>query len=382
MVNFTSVVYNDVRSSLRVDDNRRIAWRSQLNSVRGQARIRNISTSGMMLELRSTSKPENGCVFSFDTDLGHENYIPQNGRLVWAQKKNFAQNKYLCGIQFLEPAQYVLPNLRQKVMKGITSESLQQRIVNVIAPFLYGSILALLAFVLWQSSGIYETLNKSNRKFIEQSSQQALVALSYAHRYYATELQLTNVTAELEALKTLHLQSEAELSRVSKELESTKALLVQTESLLSQARQNGLQIDETRFEKTKTELEQTIALLRDQNSQLNNELIGLKQKLQQEPSDAKSESEAREIFAHYKNKMKEAREKIKFFNQEAKEIKQLAQAEKDKVRSALGNKGFLVKDGRVVKVDEEKFRSASTASQLKQEVTKPDQVQVEVNFYE
>ena len=89
MVNKSDIIFNEARNNLRVKERRKIDWRVNDGDIQGRGQIRNISTSGMLLETNSNFIPTQGARFSFDTSLGHDNFIPQNGKLVMASKKAF-----------------------------------------------------------------------------------------------------------------------------------------------------------------------------------------------------------------------------------------------------------------------------------------------------
>ena len=118
MANRTDIIFNDSRAQVRIQDSRKVYWKVESGTKMGKGSIRNISTTGMLLETNSSDTPTQNSHFSFDTNLGHDNYIPQNGQLMWSRKKPFSKNKYLCGIKFIAPGEYVSGKLRQRIQKS------------------------------------------------------------------------------------------------------------------------------------------------------------------------------------------------------------------------------------------------------------------------
>lgn len=327
MSNKSDVIYNEARNNLRVNENKSILWRVNDGDIKGKGQIKNISTTGMLLETNSNFVPSEGCRFSFDTSLGHDNFIPQNGKLVWHKRKAFSKNKYLCGIRFVEPGEYVLTKLRQRVQKGIKQIANIRRMRKVVNGLMIIGMIGMTAYMVYEATGVYENLNTTNRRMLDSSQQQALLTQSYSSRLDVSEMQLASVTEELSATRTLYSESQGLLGEVRVELELTKAVLADTESLLEQTKANleGTQSElansqSTLAERTKelasvkedllgaqtnlvgvragkedlaqkikaleetnagskTEFENTISLLEIKNQQLNEEMLALQSKI-------------------------------------------------------------------------------------------------------
>ncbi len=236
MVNKSDIIYNEARNNLRVKESRSVLWRVNDGDIKGKGQIRNISTTGMLLETNSNFVPTEGCRFSFDSALGHDNFIPQNGKLVWHKRKPFSKNKYLCGIRFVEPGEYVLTKLRQRVQKGIKHIANARRMRKVVNFMMIIGMIAMTAYVLWEASHVYQNMNTTNRRMLDASQQQALLTQSFSSRLDVSEMQLASVTEELDATRTLYRESQGLLGEVRVELELTKAVLADTESLLEQTK--------------------------------------------------------------------------------------------------------------------------------------------------
>ena len=77
MIADTEKMFNDARSNLRVKDRNRISWHIEGSDLKGKGRLRNISASGMLLEVDRSFNPEvNECTLTFDSQINGNNFIP------------------------------------------------------------------------------------------------------------------------------------------------------------------------------------------------------------------------------------------------------------------------------------------------------------------
>ena len=412
----TDIIFNDARSQVRIQDSRRIYWKVESGNKMGKGRIRNLSTSGMLLETNSNFVPDQNAHFSFDTNLGHDNYVPQNGQLVWYRKKSFSRNKHLCGIKFIAPGEYVSGKLRQKVQKGLRGIVTARRLRAVTSGALVVVMVGLIGYIVRESGMIYKNLGKSNAILVDNSEQQAALTQSYASRYYTTQLRLDSTIQELEATKLLYSESETMLKDVRTELTNTKGTLSETRALLQKARddlaatqqelsqmQNGnselngrvqkisanMTTLQTENESRRVELEKNISQLQVRNDTLTKEMADMETQLNYLSGNIKNITDGEALIRTYKARMKAVREKIKDFKREAELVRQKALKERDRIRMALGNNGFLIKDGKPVVVDQEKYNNAMQkalddveAQQQADKAAKPAKVNVDVSFVE
>ncbi len=436
MVNKSSAIYNEARNNLRIKENRHIQWRVNDGDIKGKGVIRNISTTGMLLETNSNFIPTDGCRFSFDTSLGHDNFIPQNGKLVWHKRKPFSKNKYLCGVRFVEPGEYVLTKLRGRVQKGIKSIAIRRRLKRVINTCMIVIMLAMTVFISYEASMIYRDITATNERLLQVTQQQAILTQSYVSRLEATQMELASVSEELAATRTLYAESQDMLGEVRVDLELTKAVLADTEAYLettkadlrrSQTESATLRSDmadlEVRLanaeatakaaaalaqEKTesaqralamaqeasqsaaakaipviplndqekkdltqriaeieqerageKTEMQGAIALLEEKNKQLTAELQALQTKwISMTSENIRTKEEAQQLLATYQAEVAKVKDKLQHFRLEARQIREDALVERDRIRIEVGNNGYFVRNGKTVNVDLEKYRTA------------------------
>ena len=117
----TARLEGESRRHVRVKENTRLLWHLRENGLVGQGRIRNISTSGMLLELTSVNALPDQSVFSFDSNLNDANYIPETGRLVWRKRKHLSNDKYFCGFEFNDVPEVLASRLNKKISDGVQS---------------------------------------------------------------------------------------------------------------------------------------------------------------------------------------------------------------------------------------------------------------------
>ncbi|MBP9854743.1 MAG: PilZ domain-containing protein [Candidatus Omnitrophica bacterium] len=399
----SSIIYNEARNNLRVKENKNVSWRLNEGSGSGQGQVRNISTTGMLLETNSNFIPTDGCRFSFDTSLGHDNFIPQNGKLVWYKKKPFSNSKYQCGIRFVEPGEYVLGKLRARVQKGIKKLANTRRLKGVTNALLILFMAGAAAYLAWQANLVYQNLNKSNERLLGNSQQQAMLTQSYAMRLDATLMQLTSITDELDSTKT-------QLGSMRNELEMTKVVLTNTEKLWDQSKVD-LRRSQTEMatiksdmadmkakmgtNQVKGDIQNAVFLLEEKNKQLIEQMAKIRGEIQLIPVDQiQSSQEAKDLLAKYKKEMSKIKDRLSYFQQQARNVREDAVEEMDRVQLSLGNQGYMMREGKMVQVDLQKYKNAglkpsgeSAATTPKIAATEPNktndrQVEIDVKFVE
>lgn len=392
MSNQSNVLYNDARNNLRVKENKKVSWHVDHGDIRGEARIKDISISGMQLEMKSDCMPTDNSYFFFDSTINKDNFIPKVGRLVWHKKKNLGKNKFVCGVRFVEPAEDVLSNLRQRVQSGILRFTRQRRIGTAVEFSFIIGIFGLTAYVLWLSHSIYSQVKQSSDRLESVASTQSTVTRNYMQKYQASEValvnlkeEMTNVTQELSTTKRMYSESQQMLSSVTKELEQTKLALVQTEEMLTNAKteiKNIKELNARDIAKQKKEFETAIALMQDKNIQLEGELNRLQSELDYYAGNIKNIDEGRALMELYKTRMKLVKSKIKHYNREAQGMRKSAMAERDRIRMILGNNGYFMKDGQTIKVDEAKYNDPSSESINNVDAQSARNIKVGVKFVE
>lgn len=377
---------SDSRVYERIPERQKIVWKINDQHLKGEGRVRNISAHGMLLETDRVLTPEDDFIFSFDSDLGQNNYIPQNGRLVWKRNTGVASKRSLCGIEFVNPTPFVATNLRKRILLRV-QKAYQKKYHNLASAVVAILMLALTGYVIWVGASIHRDTVKVNEGLIQSSNTQALLVQNYGDLYVESQIKIAQLEEQILSIQSLYDDSQQILEEASKELAATKSLLQETETRLaeskfqnSQLKNEVAQLNATTEEgvvETKAQLLETINGLKERNSGLNSQILELEEQLAFYQIDINSLQEGKEIKSFYHEKLKELRNKIREFQAKALEIKISASKEKDRIRLILGNNGYLTKDGQAVQVDEEKYNAAEPVSSNE---TGKSNIKIDVQF--
>lgn len=233
------------------------------------------------------------------------------------------------------------------------------------------AIVGLTYYIITLSKSVSEDVSKTNENFLEITDHQSKLTQTFAGLYETSQIQLASVTSDLEATKALYAQSETMLKSTSLELSQTKALLKETESMLAQLRE-----DTSSFvNMTGKALE-----LESAGDDLKAQMAAIKDHLRFLSGDVKDRPEADKLVKYFKAKIQLVKGKIKGFNRDAYELRIAAQKEHDKIKSILGNNGFLVKEGKSINVDYAKFKAADPSAVSEIKKTDDSKVDVSVKF--
>ena len=306
-------IINEARRGLRVKDNVPVRWSIKDGYDSGEGKVINISTSGLLLLTKKDFSPmENSVVAleSFGESNGH--FLPREGRLVWSKSRG-PRNNRICGIEFIQPEEKVISNLRERVQKGITQVANARRTRSIIGSILLWGMAVLSAFVVKQYVENYQTMVSSHQLMTEAFDQQAALSQFYA-----------------------------------KELTSTKAILAETQALLakSQADNANLQALVQELNQKTEQFQVKMAELEQKNTELNGQLNVIQERLRLLEGDVRNMDEGRSVIKMYKQNLRKVKLKIVEFKREASYAKIAAQKEKDRIESLIGNNGFLVKNGK------------------------------------
>jgi len=292
MSNRSEYVFSDARSNLRVKDNSNITWKINETELKGEGKIVNISSTGMLFETRSLSGLDDQSIFSFDSNYDDANYLPETGRLVWHKEKKFPRNRLFCGVEFVNPSTDKLSRLRDRIQRGITA-FINARKLNIISGLiLFILSIILFVYVLWTGIGIYSNVTRSNEKMLTIANDQSYLVQDYSQAYQANKVKLDDVTNQLSSKTTelvttqnLFDESQQMLSSVSRDLEATKAILIQTENMLTSVRQdnkglkNDIQFEKNNFLTANSGMSSQIAALQEKNIELMKEMKLIEEKI-------------------------------------------------------------------------------------------------------
>ena len=338
------------RKNLRIKENFPVFWNIRDTQIKGRGIVRNISTSGLLLETEAHGLPDRLSVFSFEPaqfdplQTQEEEFLPKEGRLVWSAKKRFTKNQTFYGLEFIEPLGDVITPLRERIQKKIIQLTTWRKIQSTVGIFLLVMMIVLSAAVLKEEYSNYRNVQRSNQLLLAASQKQAQVSREYAHRYHTSEVTLAGVSRQLDSTQ--------------QELQATKNLLTQTEYMLTEAH-----TENTRFQSeiqslrdlmgTKTtqdsqdfvQFKEKVDALQQQNTEMSLELATLKSQMRILEGDVTSIEEGKAFVLLYRNKIRAVKGKMNQLRHEALNAQMVISAERSRLKSLGGNQGYLIKEG-------------------------------------
>ena len=228
----------------------------------------------------------------------------------------------------------------------------------------------LTGYAIWLSQRIYEESQATSQEMLSMSENQSALATRFAGMYRTTQDKLTATQEELASTKKLYEESELALSSVTQDLEMTKKIIAQTHALLKELKAGKMNpktvdlsslenIEFNKFSRKENQLQDSLVSLQNENQSLTSEIETLKNELNRYQGDAANLNEARGMIALLKERIHEVKLKIRDFKSEAVNTRIVALRERDRVRTMLGNNGYMTKEGQLVSVDLAKYNAAN-----------------------
>lgn len=121
------------RRHIRIKEDISIRWCSQDYSLAGNGFVRDISVSGALAVLDISEPPSRDeQFFVFPQDSADASFLPNKVRLVWRRPSGASSGKYLCGMEFVEPAPETVQNISGRVDSWLArmSEGVNINILN------------------------------------------------------------------------------------------------------------------------------------------------------------------------------------------------------------------------------------------------------------
>ncbi len=80
-----------------------VNWNVESQADSGEGTVLNVSLSGLFLQTDKTFKPSDNCVMSIKVDAQDGlPFVEKKGKLMWFRRINTPQERYQCGIQFID----------------------------------------------------------------------------------------------------------------------------------------------------------------------------------------------------------------------------------------------------------------------------------------
>lgn len=245
-----------------------------------------------------------------------------------------------------DAVEYLINSTKEKsAMEPKTDQT--RKVRNTVGLLLTIVMMGLTGYVLYIQSENYKTMESSSDMALTSHSQQA-----ENYRHYVKEY--TTAKQELDETQTRLSKMTMELELVSKELDSTKAMLSQTEALLAQAQQENQVLKgdpqamanmQKLFGNQVNMAGKNLDTLKKQNESYSEEMGKLRGDLNNYQSNAADLKEGRSIINELKNKIRSVKDKMRALKKDAVIAREAAQKEHDQQLIALGNNGYVIKDG-------------------------------------
>ncbi len=315
-----SVYQVEARGSFRINERFPLIWHLKDSSVGSTALVRNLSATGMMLEADIQSPPPVDSVLSFEIKGDHPlGVIPPLGRIVWSKPKSCISSRSLYGIEFIEPVQDILLRLREFIQQKIIRMENAERVKARIGIVLFIILTAVLAFCLFQQNAIHRNYEKSYHLMTASSQAQAST-------YGELRMQYQN---QREVLKVISI-----------DLSKSQALLEETEVMLTSVRKES--------EAALGRLNSEINNLHQKNSALSDQLEEAQGQLAVYEVNPDNLDEAKAILSFHQAMIAKIKRKINNLRQQARMAYVKVQKKRDEYALAMGNNGFIIKNGKPV----------------------------------
>ncbi len=332
----------EARRSFRIKEKLPVQWQNEEKKFSGHGTIRNISTTGALLEISGgfPFASEIGSLSLTPQFHGETNFLPNKARLVWNQRKN--DEAAWWGLEFIDPLEAPLASLRERIQTKIMDATKKRKFISVMGVISLFVLVGLMVFVLKEQQSTYQVIESSADLMMNAFQQQASLTRNYVELYHQSQEDLATATKDLAATKAFLEQTEALLTETKQQnatLQNQIALLKDQTNLPSAVNESPEAIQ------SQKDLENQIALLNEKNSQFSTEITTLKEQMQALTGDVKSLEEGRDMISLFHNRLKLVKAKMHYLKQEARYAKIAAQKERDRILLMRGNKGFLVKKG-------------------------------------
>ena len=105
----------------------------------GQGTVRNVSISGMLLEVDDGFTPAQDALFTIEVvDSKVPSFIPKDAKMVWFSHLVSDRRRKFCGLKFVDPTGPTFSRLQEHV-DGRLDNVLQATNLNIINHYLYQS---------------------------------------------------------------------------------------------------------------------------------------------------------------------------------------------------------------------------------------------------
>lgn len=223
-----------------------------------------------------------------------------------------------------------------------------RKVRNTVGLLLTVVMLGLTVYVLYIQSENYRTMELTSNIALNSNDKQAENYRYYVKQYSTAQAQLDETQARLSKMTM-------ELELVSKELDSTRNMLSQTESLLAQAQQENqvlkgdpqamANLQKVFGNQANVAAAKNIDTLKKQNDSYGEELAKMRGELDSYQASFADIKAGKSVIAELKEKIRSVKDRMRQLKRDAVIAREAAQKERDRQLYALGNNGYVTKDG-------------------------------------
>ncbi len=358
MFGFPERLYHEERKNFRVRDRVPIKW-AAASGGSGAGRVRDISTSGALIETDTSHPIVDGTVISLKQQVDDQGeFLPTQAKVVWSKPRGFLKRGVVVGVEFTDSPDSQTDLLKERIEKKMKTLRAVNRALGIIAVILFIIMFALIGVLLFQRSVISRTVVTSNAIMLSASEKQAKL--------------YQDLLGQFRALQSVYVKLQIEYV-------TTKGVLAQTEGLLAEANRQYAQaqneISNLRNSLAAAKigtLSDNIAALTAQRDSLRDDLRSLQeeirlvaaenpQEFQEQTALYESRADAIDLkmqnlkydtlLAKIKDQQNEivvSKKRIRDLKVEAALVKRETQQKKNEIALAQGNHGFVTKDGKAV----------------------------------
>ncbi len=322
------------RRSFRVKDSCPLTWQWKQTGLTGQARIRNISTSGMLLEAKTDALLERNTLLEFASLLSNQ-ALPALGRLVWSQPQGLFNRHKLWGVEFVDPAQDVVAGIQKRIQAKAARIALSQKMLDHVGWVLLILMTFMAAGVLIIQVVNYNNLVIASKMLLSSSAQQSALYRTSFDDYFH--------------LKSLYGQT-------AQDLQAAKVAISQLGA------QNHLLNEQMQAVKTR---------LKAENKRLSEQLKVVRTRLDMYEGKFQNMDQAQQALALNKDSLRAIKGRLHVLRREARLSRIAAQQERDRILLALGNQGWVIKDGKPFQPPEQADVVSPTKIRVDVEIMEP-----------
>ncbi len=123
----------------RITEEIPVRWSMPKSGVQGRAILRNVSISGMMLEVDEQFKVAENTPFQIEIlDTKLPRFFPREARVVWSSDVMSDKRRKFCGLKFVDPTGPAFSRLKEHV-DGRLDSAIKATDNNILNRYLYQS---------------------------------------------------------------------------------------------------------------------------------------------------------------------------------------------------------------------------------------------------